>query len=135
MAVVLATTGAAEDGTGWPPAATLALAGMSIVTVLAIVSVAVVGPGGAADSPAASTSTSWEACRTPSAGGPTPLGPAALASLPFGFAFVADFTSIPGSTCRTASPMTISPLTASKRLNNTSSRCGPPTWSQGSQKL
>ncbi len=103
---------------------------MSIVTVLAIVSVAAdCGPA------AVSIGASWETCRTPSVGEVAPLEPPALASPPLDFAFFADFGSIPGSVCRTSFPMTISPLVASKRLNNTRSRCGPPTSSHGSQKL
>jgi hypothetical protein len=129
LVVVLTISGAADDGTGSPPAATLALAGMSIVTVLAMVSVA------AGCGPAASIGASWETCRTPAAGEPAAPGAAALASLPFGVASFAVLGSIPGSVCRTASPITISPLVPSKRLNNTRSRRRPPTSSHGSQKL
>jgi hypothetical protein len=125
--VVRTTTGAADDRAASPPAATLALAGISMVTVLAIVSVAA-GRGPAV----VSIGASWETCRTPSVG---EMVPAALASPPLDFAFFADFVSIPGSVCRTSFPRTISPLVASKRLSNTRSRCTPPTSSQGSQKL
>ena len=125
--MVRTSSGAAGNRAGSPPLPTLALAGISIVTVLAIVSVAA-GCGW----PAVSIGASWETCRTPSVGG---MAPAALASPPLDFAFFADFVSIPGSVCRTSFPRTISPLVASKRLSNTRSRCTPPTSSQGSQKL
>jgi hypothetical protein len=62
-------------------------------------------------------------------------GAALFCSLPDGLAFTMAAGTIPGSVCRTESPITIVPPVASKRQIKTRSRFGPPTSSQGNQTL